>query len=147
MKSNKGITLVALVITIIVLLILAGVSISLVVGDNGVLTQAGTAKTKTTNADLEEAFGRAVVNAQSEFVNDGFTGDFFTWLKTNTADLKENGYTIKPTVSGETITGYIYKGGVSDDTDSNPKRSFTISKDNDSKTFNAKVVYSDYSAS
>ena len=33
MKSNKGITLVALVITIIVLLILAGVSISLVVGD------------------------------------------------------------------------------------------------------------------
>ena len=40
MKNQKGITLVALVITIIVLLILAGVSISLVVGNNGVLTQA-----------------------------------------------------------------------------------------------------------
>ena len=35
-KHNKGITLIALVITIIVLLILAGVSISLVVGNNGV---------------------------------------------------------------------------------------------------------------
>ena len=40
LKQKKGITLVALVITIIVLLILAGVSISMVVGDNGVLTQA-----------------------------------------------------------------------------------------------------------
>lgn len=40
LKEQKGITLVALVITIIVLLILAGVSISLVMGDNGVLTQA-----------------------------------------------------------------------------------------------------------
>lgn len=40
LKGQKGVTLVALVITIIVLLILAGVSISLVMGENGVLTQA-----------------------------------------------------------------------------------------------------------
>ena len=39
MKKQKGITLVALVITIIVLLILAGVSISLALGNNGVLTR------------------------------------------------------------------------------------------------------------
>ena len=39
-KNQKGITLVALVITIIVLLILAGVSIAMLTGDNGVLKKA-----------------------------------------------------------------------------------------------------------
>ena len=43
-KSSKGITLIALVITIIVLLILAGVSIAMLTGDNGILTQASEAK-------------------------------------------------------------------------------------------------------
>ena len=49
-ERNKGITLIALIITVIVLLILAGVSISVVVGDNGVLTQSQQASTKTNKA-------------------------------------------------------------------------------------------------
>ena len=40
MKNNKGITLIALVVTIIVLLILAGVSIAMLTGDNGILNRA-----------------------------------------------------------------------------------------------------------
>ena len=44
MKNQKGITLIALVITIIVLLILAGVSIAMLAGDNGVLTKASDSK-------------------------------------------------------------------------------------------------------
>ena len=44
LKKEKGITLIALVITIIVLLILAGVSIAMLTGDNGILTQAKEAK-------------------------------------------------------------------------------------------------------
>ena len=47
-KENRGITLVALVVTIVVLLILAGVSIRLVLGDNGVVKKAQEAKNKTT---------------------------------------------------------------------------------------------------
>ena len=39
-KTNQGITLIALVITIIVLLILAGISISMAIGQNGIVTQA-----------------------------------------------------------------------------------------------------------
>lgn len=39
-KQERGITLVALVVTIVVLLILAGVSISLVIGQNGIVTKA-----------------------------------------------------------------------------------------------------------
>ena len=43
-KNNKGITLLALIVTIIVLLILAGVSIAMLTGNNGILTQAQKAK-------------------------------------------------------------------------------------------------------
>ena len=50
LKTSKGITLVALVVTIVVLLILAGVSISLVLGENGLITQAKEAKRKTEEA-------------------------------------------------------------------------------------------------
>ena len=53
-QGNKGITLIALVITIIVLLILAGVSIAMLTGENGILTQAQRAKTETESAQAEE---------------------------------------------------------------------------------------------
>ena len=56
MIKNKGITLVALVVTIVVLLILAGVSINLVLGNNGIIAKAQEAKTKQAEAsenDLE----------------------------------------------------------------------------------------------
>ena len=54
MKNSKGITLIALVVTIIVLIILAGVSISLVLGDNGIVTKAKLAKEQTEQAQLNE---------------------------------------------------------------------------------------------
>ena len=53
-RKERGITLIALVITIIVLLILAGVSISMLTGDNGILTQAQNAKEKTEQSSVEE---------------------------------------------------------------------------------------------
>lgn len=54
--NNKGVTLVALVITIIVLLMLAGISISLMTGDNGVLTKATTVELEFSKTELEESF-------------------------------------------------------------------------------------------
>ena len=53
-KNNKGITLIALVITIIVLLILASVSIAMLTGDNGILTRAGDAKIETALGAVKE---------------------------------------------------------------------------------------------
>ena len=53
-KQNKGITLIALVITIIVLLILAGVTIATLTGDNGLLTKTTEAKNTNTEAEIEE---------------------------------------------------------------------------------------------
>ena len=63
-KSN-GITLIALVITIVVLLILAGVSIATLTGNNGILTQAGVAKETTENKSAEEKVKLAVVGAMA----------------------------------------------------------------------------------
>ena len=55
LRKDKGITLIALVITIIVLLILAGVAISMLSGENGILTKAAEAKTKTEEGQTNEA--------------------------------------------------------------------------------------------
>lgn len=60
MKSNKGVTLVALVVTIIVLLILAGVTINMVAGQNGIMTKASTAKTTQLVATFKEAISTGV---------------------------------------------------------------------------------------
>ena len=54
MKGRNGITLIALVITIIVLLILAGVAIATLTGDNGLLTKAGNAKNTSEKGEIEE---------------------------------------------------------------------------------------------
>ena len=53
-KGQKGITLVALVITIIVLLILAGVTISLTLGNEGIITKSQQATGNYINAANEE---------------------------------------------------------------------------------------------
>ena len=53
-KSNNGITLIALVITIIVLLILAGISIAMLTGENGILTQALNAKMENRGGIIAE---------------------------------------------------------------------------------------------
>ena len=54
MNKTSGITLIALVVTIIVLLLLAGISIQMLTGDNGVLTRAGQAKNMTDEAQIIE---------------------------------------------------------------------------------------------
>lgn len=63
-KRSKGITLIALVITIIVLLILASVSIAMLTGNNGILTQAQNSKIKTEEAIEKEGVGLAVTDAK-----------------------------------------------------------------------------------
>ena len=70
-KDMKGITLIALVITIIVLLILAGVSIAMLTGKNGILSQANTAKTQTEIADAKEQAKLDIVAWQSDKMEKG----------------------------------------------------------------------------
>ena len=71
LRKNKGITLIALVITIIVLLILAGVSIAMLTGQNGILTQAQRAKSETENAAKNEA---AILDEYNKYLNNAVGG-------------------------------------------------------------------------
>ena len=66
-KNQTGITLIALVITIIILLILAGVSIAMLTGNNGILTQAKLAKENTELAKEDEENKLADTN---EYINE-----------------------------------------------------------------------------
>lgn len=54
MKLNKGITLISLIVTILVLIILAIVSISILVGENGILTKAKIARENSDKAQVKE---------------------------------------------------------------------------------------------
>lgn len=54
MEKNRGITLIALIVTIIILLILAGVSIVFLTGENGILNKAKIAKEESNAGDIEE---------------------------------------------------------------------------------------------
>ena len=66
MKNTKGITLVALVITVIVLLILASISISTISGDNSLLNRAGKAKEDAERAELEEVLNKEYVKLETK---------------------------------------------------------------------------------
>ena len=70
--NNLGITLIALVITIIVMLILAGVSLNATIGENGVITQARRATYMQSAAVLQDWFHQKYVDlSTSEYVENG----------------------------------------------------------------------------
>ena len=72
MKETKGITLIALVITIIVLLILAGVSIAMLTGQNGILTQANNAKIEQSHGAVKDSIA-LLYNEYQIQINTGST--------------------------------------------------------------------------
>ncbi len=61
-NNNKGITIVALVVTIIILLIIAGVSISMIMGDNGIVTRATEVELEYSKAEVLESLEMKVNN-------------------------------------------------------------------------------------
>ena len=76
MKNNKGITLVALVVTIVVLLILAGVSINLVLGNNGIIAKAKEAQRESAEASQNDLKGMngLVSEMEGALAGNGSTG-------------------------------------------------------------------------
>ncbi len=74
-KYQRGITLIALVITIIVLLILAAISIATLTGENGILSKANTAGEQTKDAEEDERVKLAVATALSDNLGEGLTTD------------------------------------------------------------------------
>lgn len=96
MKNQKGITLIALVITIIVLLILAGVTISLTVGKNGALQRARTAVSANDIAAAKEELDIAAADANMAYIQDWGTNQNIDVMdyygKTAFSDTEDNYY-------------------------------------------------------
>ena len=95
-RSNQGITLIALVITIIVLLILAGVSIATLTGENGILTQAVGAKDSNIIANEKEIIQLAATdsklnNAEKILEYEGFQGAINNYVGNGKAEVSEAG--------------------------------------------------------
>ena len=90
--KEKGITLIALVVTIVVLLILAGVSISMLTGENGIINKAQEAKVNTEIAEEKEAIGLAYNGVMAENRGNGVSAGELQ------AELISNGYDV--TASG-----------------------------------------------
>ena len=106
LKERKGITLIALVITIIVLLILAGVSIAMLTGQNGILTQANNAKTSTANKSAEEKVKLAVMAARSQSEDASLDLEKLTAeVTTNYGGQVEGGeFPVTVTIDGKSFT-------------------------------------------
>ncbi len=89
LKEQKGITLIALVITIIVLLILAGVSIAMLTGQNGILTKATTSKTETAKAEVMERINMELNAVYADVLSGDITTlepDYVKKINTNLAE-------------------------------------------------------------
>ena len=78
MKNNKGITLIALVITIIVLLILAGVTLAMITGENSIFTKAGKAAVSTRASQGKELASVIAAEVISDFYEERYVGKFNT---------------------------------------------------------------------
>ena len=81
MKKEQGITLIALIVTIIVLLILAGVSLNLVSGSDGILNRATTAVSKADEAKAKEQVELFVAECMTKYYMDGETGSIQSYIE------------------------------------------------------------------
>ena len=112
-KTNGGITLIALVVTIIVLLILAGVAIATLTGDNGILTKAGDARNTNIDAEIEEE----IRLAWNKVYMDSYLDSTINKANALKTELEKNGHTVKDVSANEnkiTITNYRGKDKVLD---------------------------------
>ena len=123
---EQGITLIALVITIIVLLILAGVSIATLTGDNGILKQANQAKENNNSAAARE---KVEVEALGSIDKSGKfnEGIFKTNVEKNIkgSSIRESENSLIVTVDGYNVTVDKESGDVTEVTKSNGKKPST----------------------
>ena len=109
MKGNKGITLIALVITIIVLLILAGVSIAMLSGDNSILGNASKSADANKIGEIEDEISLKVSEQVMAFLDKKYNNATGTGAYTGSATTTEGTLTI--TSNSYKATGKVTTGG------------------------------------
>lgn len=101
-SNNKGITLVSLVVTIIILIILASVSIGILLGENGLITKAKEAKRKQEIASIQEKIQLEALNAETEATlrGEGFEKAQLQDIAKKYGTISEDGNTLTTTKGG-----------------------------------------------
>lgn len=151
MKNQKGITLVALVITIVVLLILAGVTISMVMGPNGVLTNSQIAKERSAKGTANDALSTALSSISTNYYAVSNSTASAPIGSVTVDSLKAQAPEYSFTVDGSTADGgkvitmtkdnYTFKAAVSGQlTVSEFKMTAGANDSNRNETFNTQVV-------
>lgn len=121
MKNEKGITLIALVITIIVLLILAGVSIAMLGGDNGLLSKSQESAAQTAIAGAKDEVGLIYQESLAEFLETKYTDTekgktqslvtIFSGKVNQMSDAKKHECTVTASTATGTVTVKYSKNG------------------------------------
>ncbi len=109
-KNKSGITLIALVITIIILLLLSGVAIATLTGENGLMTRAKQAKKAQIEVEIKESLILAVQDLQVEKVGDATLDDITQeWIEEKLSEYNPN---VKDdaSINGKKIT--MQKNGI-----------------------------------
>lgn len=130
MKNQKGITLVALVITIVVLLILAGVTISMVLGPNGVLTNSQKAKDNSAQGTANDALATALSSLST---------DYYAGSGANQASLNAMLQTVTGAKLAELAPGYTFTVTPEGNDVTASTTEVTVTMAKDGYTFEAKV--------
>ena len=112
-RNERGITLIALVVTIVVLLILAGVSISMLTGENGIISQAQKAKLQTEIGKEKEYITLSVSAVKGDKISRGDTSEITSGELQN----EINNYTDEATVTGSGTLKVTYESGRSYEVD------------------------------
>ena len=145
LRKSKGITLIALVITIIVLLILAGVAISMLSGENGILRKAAEAKTKTEEGQNQESTALATMDLETYFLTSNSqykcSNGFITGIKVGTKvsefqSALPDGYTVKAEDETDNFTA-------KNPTDGQPIVATGLAIQKDNKTVARTVIFGD----
>ena len=102
-KKERGITLVALVVTIVVLLILAGVSISMVLGNNGIVTKAKETQTAQDKAYAEDVIESGLKAVQIEVLSNTLPTSKTANVAYVVEKIDDSAFTVKSD-SADTIT-------------------------------------------
>lgn len=102
--TQTGITLIALIITIIILLILAGVTIKLTMGENGIFNLAKKAKEQTQIVDIKEKIQLAYASARVRAVNDSNIDIYFEEELTKQLGKKGEAYELEKLENNYIVT-------------------------------------------
>ena len=142
MKNNKGITLIALVVTIIVLLILAGVSIAMLSGQNGILNRASQATWKSKLGDAESTVALSVSNYLTDYYAVKYTGSKSEFLADGVSYTDEVDAATKGAAAAKTELGNDFIVTVNKKADGTAIESIIIKYTTNGKDYSVKGTVS-----